>query len=506
MDLRNPKIIRHFLSIIPIILIIVITLTYNLSLSTNSKSSAYMLSVDGAIGPAMSDHITKGLNKAHNKDAKVVIIRINTPGGLDASMRKIVSEILQSTVPIVTWVSPAGSRAASAGTYILYASHIAAMSPSTNLGAATPVQFGSNTQSGEPGKTLTPIERVIDALKNPDKSNDESTSSNPEQDLKSEPENNPSNNPVKNAPLDSDKIKSNKVINDAVAYIKGLADRYGRNAEWAELAVREGASLTAEDALENNVIDIIASNLPELLSGIDGREVQMDWGKKVLKTSDLNVIEIETDWRTNFLSIITNPTVAYILMMLGIYGLILEGYNPGTFVPGVTGGICLILALYAFQILPVNYAGLLLILLGLALIAAEMFAPSFGILGIGGIISLILGSFILLDIGVPGFSVNKGLIAGISFGSALVFGAIIWHAARTLRRPKAGSLTIIGHNAEAISDFIDGSGRVHILGEDWSARSTASISKGQNVRIKDIDSEKLVLIVEPLPETNVSNT
>lgn len=290
-----------------------------------------------------------------------------------------------------------------------------------------------------------------------------------------------------------------KAVNDAVAYIKGLANRHDRNAEWAERAVRESVSLTANEALGANVIDVVAAHLPELLEAIDGREVRMDDGVLTLATADLQTVEIEADWRTELLAIITNPTLAYILLMVGIYGLILEGYNPGALVPGVIGGICLLLALYAFQILPVNYAGLALMALGLALIAVELFVPSFGILGIGGVIAVMFGSVILFDSDVPGLEMNTSLVAGMGLGAALIFGAIVWLAARAMRRPRMGGRqAVTGQQAEAISTFQNGEGRVHLQGEDWRARSSQPIARGDKVRITDMEEEGFVLDVEPI--------
>src|SRR6056297_2586392 len=460
---------------------------------------AYVLSVDDAIGPATRDYIVRGIEQAESEQAEVVVLRLNTPGGLDASMRDIISKVLASRVPIVTWVAPAGSRAASAGTYMLYASHIAAMAPATNLGAATPVQIGGG--SGGDGPPATPIERVQDALEGeadsgePDASTSSPEAPDAEQGTATDEAAEPSE------PLAGD-ASTRKAVNDAVAYIKGLANRHGRNAEWAERAVREAVSLTAAEALERNVIDVVAEHLPDLLAAIDGREVRMDEGSRTLATADLETIEIEADWRTELLAIITNPTLAYILLMVGIYGLILEGYNPGALVPGVIGGICLLLALYAFQILPVNYAGLALMALGLALIAVELFVPSFGILGIGGVIAVMFGSVILFDSGVPGLEMNTGLIAGMGFGSALIFGAIVWLAARSMRKPRMGGReALTGQHAEAISDFSNGEGRVHLQGEDWRARSSRPIARGDKVRIIDMEEQGFVLDVEPIDKT-----
>ena len=458
---------------------------------------AYVLTVDDAIGPATRDYIVRGIERAEAERAELVVLRLNTPGGLDASMRDIIRKMLASDVPVATWVAPAGSRAASAGTYMLYASHVAAMAPSTNLGAATPVQIGG----GGGQEPQTPIERARDALEDDGSTGDQGgtdeSDTQPESGQESGAE--PSTDPESQPEAVPGNASSRKAINDAVAYIRGLAERHGRNADWAERAVREAVSLTAADALEQNVIDIVAERLPELLRAIDGREVRMEAGPRVLETADLEVLEIEPDWRTELLAIITNPTLAYILLMVGIYGLILEGYNPGALVPGVIGGISLLLALYAFQILPVNYAGLALMVLGFALIAVELFIPSFGILGIGGIVAVTFGSVILFDDGVPGFEMNVGLIAGMGFGSALIFGAILWLAARAMRRPRLGGReALIGATAESISDFADGNGRVHIQGEDWFAHSDRPIARGDRVRIKAMHDEGFVLEVEPL--------
>jgi membrane-bound serine protease (ClpP class) len=440
---------------------------------TDTGRRAYILTVDDAIGPATRDHIVRNITLAEKDGVEVVVLRLNTPGGLDASMRDIIRKILAAEVPVVTWVAPAGSRAASAGTYILYASHVAAMSPATNLGSATPVQIGG----GESDKSPSSWERARDALKK-SRDGDEGVNATEE---------------PKNLPDDA---MGRKVVNDAVAYIKGLAERHGRNAEWAERAVREAVSLTASEALQQGVVDVVASSLPELLEAIDGREVRMESGTRTLQTASLTTIEIETDWRTELLAIITNPTLAYLLLMVGIYGLILEGYNPGSLVPGVIGGICLLLALYAFQILPVNYAGLALILLGMALIGVELFVPAFGILGIGGIIAVVAGSVILFEGDMPEFRVNTAVIAGMGAGSALVFGGVVWVAARTLRRPRQSVReSMSGLEAEAIQDFTDGFGRVHLRGEDWAARCAHPVRKGDKVRVIALEDEGLVLSV-----------
>lgn len=465
-----------------------------------SQPQAYVLTVADAIGPATRDYIVNGIEQAEEQQARLVVLRLDTPGGLDASMRDIIRSILNAEVPVATWVTPAGARAASAGTYMLYASHIAAMTSSTNLGAATPVQIGGggNDDPGDDSSDDGDSNRGDDGGGSGDR---EEASDGGAGDDSSPSE--PGTQPVGEAPGDA---SSRKAISDAVAYIKGLAERHGRNAEWAERAVREAASLPASEALDLNVIDLIADDLPTLLSAIDGREVQMADGPLTLETTDLEIVRIDPDWRTRLLSIITNPTLAYILMMVGIYGLILEGYNPGALVPGVIGGICLLLALYAFQILPVNYAGLALMALGFALIAVELFVPSFGILGIGGIAAVVAGSVILMDGDVPGFEMNTGMVAAMGLASALVFGAVVWLAARAIRKPRVRGLdSVVGLEAEAISDFDDGRGRVHLRGEDWSARANQPVRAGQRVRIIAMEEEGFVLDVAPVaspPPTN----
>ncbi|MFP4278036.1 MAG: NfeD family protein [Wenzhouxiangella sp.] len=458
----------------------------------------HVLDIDGAIGPALKDYMVRGIEQAEEEGSRLVVLRMNTPGGLDASMREMISKMLNADVPVATWVGPAGARAASAGTYLLYASHIAAMAPSTNLGAATPVQIGGggNEEAEQP---RTPLERARDALEEQsggDSEQDGGEASAPEEDPEAgsaSPPEDESQPAPQSAPGSA---TERKVLEDASAYIRGLAERHGRNAEWAEQAVREAVSLTASEALEINVIDLIAESLAELLETVDGREVRMADGMRVLETAGVRIEVIEQDWRSRFLGVITNPSLAYILLLVGIYGLILEGYNPGALVPGVIGGISLLLALYAFQILPVNYAGLALMALGFALIAVELFVPSFGILGVGGVLAVVFGSIILMDTDVPGFAINTGLIAAMGLGAALTFFIIIYLAARSFRNPKvSGTESLVGQPAESIADFADGTGRVHIEGEDWSARGPDEIRRGDRVHIEAVDG--LVLQVRP---------
>jgi membrane-bound serine protease (ClpP class) len=388
--------------------------------------------LEGAVGPASADFVSRAIKRAEKDKAQLVIIRMDTPGGLDTSMRSLIKDILASPVPVATFVAPSGSRAASAGTFILYASHIAAMAPGTNLGAASPVAIGGSPQQKD-GK-------------------------------KDEPD-----------------TMTKKVTNDAVAYIRGLAEMRKRNADWGEKAVREAVSLSAQQALKLKVIDHVATDIPDLL--------------KQLGKSSSEIVEVQVDWRTRVLGVITNPSIAYILILVGIYALIFEFMNPGLILPGVAGAICLLLALYAFHLLPVNYAGLALIVLGIGFMVAEAFLPSFGSLGIGGLIAFVIGSVILVDdTDLPGFEIPYGVIAGVAVASAAFMFAVVGMAVRNRRAPVVtGREHLIGAQAEALEDF-EGEGWARVQGETWRVRSAAKVRRGQRLRVRAIDG--LILTVE----------
>jgi membrane-bound serine protease (ClpP class) len=423
-----------------------------------------LIPVTGAIGPGTSDFFVRQLSAAQEAGAHLVVLRIDTPGGLETSMRDMIQAILGSSVPVIGYVAPSGARAASAGTYLMYASHVAAMAPATNLGAATPVQIGGSPPGGE-SKPAQPESK--------DEKNGDATES----------------------PAMPGSASERKAVNDSVAYIRGLAELRGRNVDWAERAVREGVSLPALEALELNVIDLVASDLPELLKALDGRVIKVASGDVTLQTEGIVLREVEPDWRTELLQLITNPNVAYLLMLIGIYGLLLEGYNPGAVVPGVVGAISLVLALFAFQVLSVNYAGLALIALGVLLIVAESFVPSFGTLGLGGIVAFVIGSVMLLDNEVPGFGIAWQMIAGMAFAASLLMFAIVTFAVRSRRRPVVtGQAGLLHERAEAVEAF-DRRGLVRVQGVLWNAVTQVPVQAGQRLRIVRVDG--LTLQVEP---------
>ncbi len=432
-----------------------------------AEGVASVLEINGPIGPATSRYVERGIAAAAASGSRLVILQLDTPGGLDSAMRDIIRAILASPVPVASYVAPSGARAASAGTYILYASQIAAMAPATNLGAATPVSIG-----GEGESAPAPVPLPGGAAK-----------------PGAAPPGAEAKEPAPGSAM------QHKVVNDAVAYIRGLAELRGRNVEWAEQAVRGAASLSANAALQQKVIDVVAKDIPELLARIDGREVQVAGNTVKLATRGLTVVRARPDWRTQLLAVITNPTVAYGLMLIGIWGLLLEGYNPGAVLPGVVGSICLIIALFAFQILSVNYAGLALVAVGVGMIVAEFFFPTYGSLGIGGLIAFVVGSLILFDSDVPGMGVGRPLIAAIATFGALAIAGIVFMATRAMRTPvTTGVEAMIGASAEVVGEF-PGRGRVRFGGELWNARSAGPMRPGDGARIVRV--EGLTLWVEP---------
>ena len=423
-----------------------------------------LLSQSGAIGPANADYLQRGLDKAVKLNAQLVVINMDTPGGLDLSMRSIIKSILASPIPVASFVAPNGARAASAGTYILYASHIAAMAPATNLGAATPVALGPQPQAREPREPAS-------AKGKPEKDGERALE----------------------APSTAQTMTP-KRTNDAAAYIRGLAQLRGRNAEWADKAVREAVSLSAQEALKLNVIDVIAADLPQLLKQLDGRKLAVLGQERQLVTAGAEIIEIHPDWRTRLLAVITDPGIAYVLLMIGFYGLLFEFYSPGMIAPGVIGGICLLLALFALQLLPVSYTGLALIALGVGLLVAEHFAPGFGLLGLGGITAFVIGSIMLIDTDMPAYRIPWPLIAGVTAASAGFLLVVLNFALRARQRPVvSGREQMLGATGEI---FINPDGGVfaRILGEMWQVRANAPLGRGQRVRVVGIDG--LVLSVE----------
>ncbi len=437
-----------------------------------SRAGVMLLDIKGGIGPATRDYVRDGLRQAAQAQAPAVVLRIDTPGGLDAATRDINQAILASDVPVIGWVAPSGARAASAGTYILYACHLAAMAPATSLGAATPVSMGGPGFAPErepqrrPDDTREP--QATPDVPKPEGEHD-----------KDEPHG----------------AMERKAVNDAVSYLRSLAELRGRDADFAERAVREAATLTATQAQAQGVVEIVAGDVATLLQKSHGRTVRVAEGNVVLDVDKREVTTIEPDWRARLLAVLTEPTVAYLLLLIGLYGLVFEGYSPGAILPGMVGVICLLLAAYGLQVLPVNYAGVALIVIGVVLIALEFAMPSIGAAGIGGVISLLAGSLILFDSDVPGFGVPGALVAGIGVASALGFMGMLWLAARARRRPVVtGVEELVGHVAIATRDF-QGRGQVRIRGEQWQAQSDLPVQRGQAVRVLAIDG--LVLRVVP---------
>ncbi len=467
-----------------------------------------VLTVDGAIGPATSGYLRDGLEEASAAGAELIVVELDTPGGLTTAMRDINDAVLASPVPVATYVAPSGARAASAGTYMLYASHIAAMAPGTTLGAATPVQMGGGStplpqseDSGSDGTGGSSNDAADGSSAQDGGTGEGSTGDDSTGQQGGGGTGGDTGQPAEQADGKPTDAKTAKAVNDAVAYIRSLAELRGRNADWAERAVTEAATLTDQEAVARNVVDLRADNLDALLAALDGRAVETDAGRTTLALADPRIERAPPDWRDQLLATLTNPNVALILMMIGIYGLIFEFASPGLAVPGVLGAICLLLGLYALNVLPVNYAGLALIGVGVAFMVAEAFIPSFGALGLGGLAAFALGSTITFDTGSGAYALSWWTIGGVTALSGLVLILLVGMMVQSQRvQISTGEDQLVGHGAEVASwtgETTAGRGRVQLQGEYWNAVGPPDLRPGQRVRVTAREGLTLTVAAEP---------
>ena len=438
-----------------------------------ASPTAVLIPLNGAVGPASADFVVRALARAAEDHAQLAILEIDTPGGLDQSMRSIIKAILSSPIPVAAFIAPGGARAASAGTYIVYASHIAAMAPGTNLGAATPIRLSAG-ESSEPASPTSPISPTS-----------------------------PASGAPASASANAQSTETTKQVQDAAAYIRGLAQLRGRNVQWAERAVREAVSLSANEALAQNVIDLTALDVPDLLAKLNGRHIRTITGDHLLATSGAVIVSILPDWRARFLATITDPSVALILVTIGMYGLFFEFANPGMALPGVAGAISLMIGLFALQLLPVDFAGLGLILLGIGFLVAEMFLPTFGTLGFGGIIAFAMGALMLFHTDVPGYGIPVGLVVGLTIITALFVFIVSSVALQARKRPVvSGSEAMLGSIGEMLEDVAQsGSGWARVHGERWRVHvheGPALLARGERVRV--IGRHGLTLTVARMDE------
>ncbi|CAB3710998.1 hypothetical protein LMG27174_04240 [Paraburkholderia rhynchosiae] len=468
-------------------------------------NSVVVIPVSGAIGPASADFIVRSLQRAADDHAQLAVLQLDTPGGLDTSMRQIIKAILGSPVPVATFIAPSGARAASAGTYIVYASHIAAMAPGTNLGAATPIQMGIGGAEPPGGGGTPRLPGTGDRA--PQAPAPASTAAaGGATGASGGAASGASSGAASALPLDTQSTELRKQVHDAAAYIRGLAQMRGRNADWAERAVREAVSLTATDALAQHVVDLNARDVPDLLRQLDGRTVTTSAGNVRLATAQAPVVTLEADWRSHFLAVITDPNVALMLLMLGMYGLFFEFANPGFVLPGVVGAISLLIGLFAMQMLPINYVGLGLIFLGIAFLIGEAFLPTFGSLGFGGIVAFVIGALMLIDTDVPGYGIPLPMIAAVVVFSVLFVLGVSRLALRARRRPVVtgsegliGSVGVVledGLLADAAAANTAAAGWARVNGERWRVSSAVPVAAGEAVRVTA--RQGLTLTVEPV--------